>query len=419
MIAHAIRSKIIWSTFVQYGGKLLQAALGVLIVKTISSSLGAADYGIYGKITEYSLFFATVAGLGIFGNTVRALSDEPENGEIYWNALTVRVLSAAAVLAVGLTYAQVTIPDPFFRAGVLVFMGSLFIDFINSVNAAAFQANYWMGRFTLIQISGRILEWILVSHFSQTAPDGLHFFLAQVANATWSLTLATILISTKLKLKLQLNFTLLKTLFLGSLPLGIINIVNNLYYRFLPSYFLSQLFSDAEYGRYSLLLTICGQLALLSTLLMFSTLPILKSSLDEGHGRRVHELLNKTGKLLGGLGVLMVVSGSILGPHLIGLISSSDFKGAELGVILPIMLSITAISWLYDFVLIGLFALNQESWFLKQELIALAIGFIGMSFAASPLLVLTSALAALSFSVFQGLRRIKTSFPKPAPSAKT
>ncbi len=419
MIARALRNKIIGSTLVQYAGRLFQVGLGVLIVKTISSSLGVADYGIYGKITEYSLFFATVAGLGIFGNTVRALSDEPENGKIYWNAMAVRVLSAAAVLAIGVIYAQITIPDPFFKAGVLIFMGSLFIDFVNSVNAAAFQARYWMGRFTLIQVSGRILEWILVSHFSHTAPDGLHFFLAQVANATWTLTLATALISTQLKHHFKFDRTLLKTLFLSSLPLGIINIVNNLYYRFLPSYFLSQTLSNAEYGRYNLLLTICGQLALLSTFLMFSALPILKSSLDDGHRQRVHELLNKTGKLLGSLGIAMTISGSILGPHLIGLVSSADFKGGELNVILPIMLSITALSWLYDFVLIGLFALNQERWFLKQELVALVIGTLGMALAPSSTLILSSAFLALAFSVTRGLHHIKTSFPKPAPSAKT
>ena len=143
----------------------------------------------------------------------------------------------------------------------------------------------------------------------------------------------------------------MKTLLLSSIPFGLINIVNNLYFRFLPSYFAVKILQNAEYASYNVSLHISSYAALVSTFLMFSILPVLKSKPKE---------LLKSAKILLALGAILIIFGSLLStthktPH------RKEYFIEKLWFILPMMLILAAVSYLYDLVLINLFAFNQEN----------------------------------------------------------
>jgi O-antigen/teichoic acid export membrane protein len=88
-------NKIVWSTAVQLLGKGTQIVLGVVGLKLATNALGADEYGLYGKISEYALFFSVAANLGIFGNTVRKMSESPHDGKLFVNALVLRMVTAS------------------------------------------------------------------------------------------------------------------------------------------------------------------------------------------------------------------------------------------------------------------------------------------------------------------------------------
>lgn len=104
MILSHINQKIAWSTFVQLIGKTIQILCGILAVKIITNALGAEAYGTYGKISEFALFFSVAGNFGIFGNTVRKMSEAKTESKkdsiIFTNALILRI--ATGILLFGL-----------------------------------------------------------------------------------------------------------------------------------------------------------------------------------------------------------------------------------------------------------------------------------------------------------------------------
>ena len=73
----------------------------------------------------------------------------------------------------------------------------------------------------------------------------------------------------------QLCFTLLKT----GIPFGIINILNYLYFRFIPVALVRHHLTDVQFSVFDISFRIALVLSLFSTFFMFSVMPVFKKSL--------------------------------------------------------------------------------------------------------------------------------------------
>ena len=195
----------------------------------------------------------------------------------------------------------------------------------------------------------------------------------------------------------------MKKLLFSSIPFGLINIVNNLYFRFLPSYFAAKILLNGEFASYNISVHISSYAAMLSTFLMFSVLPELKN--------KPAELFKLSKKVLLVLSGLMVVVGSIFSPLAIKFLTGKEYFIEKLWFVLPMMLVLAAISYFYDLVLISLFAFKQEIWFLKRELLALSLSgiffIIGWQNASIAIIIL-GAIAGESLMTILGLHKAQT-----------
>lgn len=422
MITRSIKNKIVWSTSVQLLGKLAQMAIGMASLKLVTNALGAEEYGLYGRISEYALFFSVAINLGIFGNTVRKMSEAPQDGKLFINALSLRLFTAILCFTAATVYAWLAIPEKAFFWGVLFFLCALLLDYVTSVCSAMLQANYLMGRGVAALLAGRIATLgVLLMFITLTAPAKAHlFFCAPLAGAAVTASLSLLFVRFKISFVWKLDFEIMKMLFFTALPFGIINIFNSLYFRFLPSYFMAQVLSSAQYGSYEISLTLAATASLLSTLLMFSTLPTLKQAIQNKETQNIHTLIKTLKKSLAILAVLMVLGGVFIAPHAIILVSGKSFVMPELWFVLPLLLILAAISYFYDLVLITLFAYEQDMWMLKREALALALGL--SLFLLTPLLpsvpiqaawIIFSAIAAESTITLLGLKKLTSTVPCP------
>ena len=409
-------NKIVWSTAVQLLGKGAQIVLGMVSIKLVTNALGADEYGLYGKISEYALFFSVAANLGIFGNTVRKMSESPRDGKLFANALMLRMVTALLFFGVGAAAAWIWVPDPVFALGMLFFMGSLFLDYITSVCDGMLQANYKMGRATLALVTGRAANLALLFLLVKVgAPASAPlFFLGPLLGAAVTASLSFLFVHRLIRLEWKLDRALMKMLFLTALPFGIINIVNNLSFRFLPSFFAAKALTDAQYGSYNLSLHIAATASLLSTLLMFSSLPVLKQAIEHKEKHKVRALLHTLKKTLFTLGILMILGGSFVAPYAIELLSGKLFVLPELWFILPMLLVLAAVSYFYDLVLITLFAFEKDLWLLKREGLALLVGLSLLlvstfipDLGLKTIFILGSAIAAECTTTVLGLRKIR------------
>lgn len=385
-------------------------------IKLVTNALGADEYGLYGKISEYALFFSVAANLGIFGNTVRKMSESPRDGKLFANALMLRMGTALLFFGVGILVAWIWVPDSVFLLGMLFFMGSLFLDYITSVCDGMLQANYKMGRAVAALVLGRAANLGIIFLLIKLGAPGTAplFFLGPLTGALLTAMLSLFFVRQLIRFHWKIDRELMKMLFLTALPFGIINIINNLYFRFLPSLFAAKTLTDAQYGSYNLSLHIAATASLLSTLLMFSSLPALKQAIEKKEKQKVRDLLNALKKSLFVLAILMVLGGSFVAPYAIQILSGKTFVIPELWFILPMLLVLAAVSYFYDLVLITLFAFEKDMWLLKREGLALLVGLslllISMfvpDLGTRTILILGSAIAAESTTTVLGLRKIR------------
>ena len=428
-MTHALRlikfpklsKEILWSTFVQFGGKALQIGLGIVTVKLITTALGSENYGTYGKISEFSLFFATAANLGIYGNMVRKMSLTPKNAELFGNALILRFFTGLLFFAVGFIYAWLTIQDSVFLLGTLFFMSSLLFDFITTVCDALLQVHYKMGRATFALILGRLSNLAVIFALSRgldLQETGIHFIvLGPLLASLVTVSVSYFFVRKIVKPKWTLDSALIKELFWTSLPFGIINILNNLYFRFIPSALLAKSLTDEQFGIYTLSLHLTSTVSLLSTLFMFSVLPELEASIKKQNWDAARKLYKNARAFLA-FGFFSVVGiGTWLGPWAISLVSNKDFVSPETWFLLPLLLILAGVSYFYDLALLSLFALKQEFWWLKREAMALVL-CLCFAFAAhfltnsthSSILILTGAIAAEAAMAHWGMKRLKKNF---------
>lgn len=414
-----LQKKIVFSTVVQYGGKIINMAISIVMLKMISGFLDINDYGIYAKITEYALFFSVVANLGIFGNTIRQMADNPKDGRIFVNALIVRVVSAGIFFAIGGGILLLNTNDRIFVIGSLLFFGTLFFDYITSVCDAALQSQYLMGRATVALVLGKITAlsclWILIENFYQSGDQFplIFGFFPTLAGSVVTAALSLYFVRRAVNWSYEIHLVLMRNLLLSALPFGIINIINSAYFRFIPDYLAgNQALTNAQFATFNISFKIAQVVSLFSTFLMFSVLPGLKEYIDGKKWDLVQKLNKKITIVLIAGGLLVFILGSFFSPLLLEFLTHKKYFLSEFWFVLPMMLLLAAVSYGYDLMLIGLFALEKEIWLLKREGIALALAVLisaGLFFVNTPeakiFFILLGALTAEIFIVIFGLKK--------------
>ena len=374
--------KIIFSTLIQYFGKAFQVVLSAIILKYIANFLNQSEHGVYGLITEYILFFSVAANLGIFANVIRKMADAPKDGNIFLNSLFLRVITAGIFFGFAIFYLWVSGADNVFIIGSIFFGLALLLDYVTSVCDAMLQASYMMGRATFALMIGRIFYFLgvflLVKGFLNI-PESfelpfilLTVFVGSLVTAILSLYFVFREIDFHFKIDKKYLFEILKI----SLPFGIINLINNLYFRFLPDWFANEALSKGEFAIFNSSFRIAQVLSMASTFLMFSVLPGFKQYLDQKHWAKARKILRRVVQIIVIFGVCLVIFGSFLGPWMLELVTKKQYVVPEFSYVLPMMLVLAAISYGYDLVLISLFALGKEVWFLKREVVAVLLSLL-------------------------------------------
>jgi O-antigen/teichoic acid export membrane protein len=102
------------------------------------------------------------------------------------------------------------------------------------------------------------------------------------------------------------------TIFKAGLPFGIINLINSLYFRFLPDYFGHLALTETQFATFNLSFRIAQIVSLFSTFLMFSALPGIREYIDQKHWQKVRLLYSRIVLTMVISGGIVVIFGSLL-----------------------------------------------------------------------------------------------------------
>lgn len=416
--------EIIFSTLIQYAGRALQIVIAAMSIKLVTQFLGANNYGIYASITEYGLFFSVAANLGIFAIVIRQMSVNPEDGKTFINALYLRIITGLIFFLFGIIVLLIFGSNLFFTLCVAIFFGVLLLDFMTSVCDGMLQANYMMGRATFALIVGRVFALIFlysIIQFVEFSPIWVENFygiilvlISLIIGSLLTFLLSFYFVAKKIHLRWEINWIFMWNMFRAGLPFGIINVINSLYFRFLPDYFSHLALTSSEFATFSISFRIAQILSLFSTFLMFSALPGLREYIDQKHWQKVRTLYKKIILVLALAGIIVFILGSLLGPSVLTLVTHQQYFLPEFWFILPLMLLLAAISYGYDLILITLFALDKTRWLLSREYIAITLAlifFVSSLFIDSTqwkiLIIIAGAIAGESTMVLAGMIKIR------------
>ena len=409
---------VAWSTIVQLGGKVLQIALAAGTLKLSATALTRADQGLASGVTEFALFVAALANFGFFANVVRRASTGSDTAQIVGHALVLRLATGLGCSLLALGGLALWGTSSVFLVSTALFLAALLFDQVTSVCDGLLQARYKMGRATFALLLGKLLTFALTVVVVARGPSGLEMLPLLFASilaggiATALVSLAFVRGETRIDLRLDRRMT--RMILITSIPFGIITVLNMLTFRFLPDLLASQVLDDAVFATFCLSFRIAQVLSLASTVLMFSVLPQLRRALVERPRPPPRKLVRGATLALVGAGAALVIVGSLAGPWLLATFTHAKYVDATLPYLLPGMLLLAAVSYLYDLALISLFALDDERWWIPRETLGLLVALCVSALLLLPLsmpeklgVIIGAAVAGESTVVVLGLRRLR------------
>jgi len=346
----SIARKILENTFVQVLGKLITAALSIIVLKIISGYLGTSGYGDYTTIYQFLAFFGIIADFGIYTITVKEMSrDETRIPIILGNVMGLRTFLAIfamafAVLTVFLAprYAGTLIP-----MGVVIASFATILTLLNGTISSVLQVHLKMQYSTIGLVIGKIVSvsymgWVAYIAFTDNLSGGFyHLLWAGVLGNLIMLLITGYYVRRYTKITYRFDFAYWKKVFVTSLPFGVALILNTIYMRLdvilmtfiLPhsqalanskTECLHELCSDTEIGLYGVAMRMLEMLVIIPVYFMNSVLPVMTRYIEEG-GRKIRVLMQYSFDFLVATALPILIGGFILSRPLINFISDPEF----------------------------------------------------------------------------------------------
>jgi len=350
------------NTFWQILIRLITLGLTLVSIKILTNYLGTEGVGKYNTITTYINFFIVFADLGLFAVTVREISQKPEKEKkVMSNVLTIRFWSALVASLVAISIVLLTDYDKEIKFGVIIATGFLFFNLLASVYDMLLQARLKMQFSALAELLSRIISIIaLVIIVNQR---GSFLWVASTI-ALWGIFILVfkyLFASRYLKFAFAHDKAFSNNLMAMAWPLGIVFIVNNLYYK-LDTLLLFAIKGAAAAGIYTVAFKVLEVITFMSSYFSSALKPAISQNINKDK-KAVAKIIQKgISVMLIGATIISLLSIAYRN-EIILLLSSSEFgDSARVLIFLALSLPIIFINTL----LVEIFIANDSrSIFLK------------------------------------------------------
>lgn len=226
------KKAVISNTFWQVIIRLVMLAVTLISIKLLTIYLGPSATGEYNTITTYINFFIVLADMGLFAVTVREISKTPDReGKILSNVFVIRLISALLACVFSIAIVYFTHYSSHIKLGVLIGSGFLFFNLLSSVYDMALQYRLKMQYSALSELFGKVIS-VIALYLITTHHGSFYWVMGTVA--LWGVLIFIFkwLFAAKfLKLSFKYDKDVASWILRLSWPLGIVFIVNNLYFK--------------------------------------------------------------------------------------------------------------------------------------------------------------------------------------------
>lgn len=212
--------------------RVVTLAFALISIKLLANYLGPSGIGNYNTIVTYVNFFIVIADLGLFAATVREVSKNPDQEKkIVSNVFLLRLISALVATVIAILIAFATSYPSEIKMGVLIATGYLFFNLLASVYDMVLQYRLKMQYSALAEFLSKLitlsaLYLLIVNHF------GFVWIVGTVSLSGILIFLFKWIFAKKfLSVSPAYDKKIFNWIFSISWPLGLVFIVNNLYFK--------------------------------------------------------------------------------------------------------------------------------------------------------------------------------------------
>ncbi|HEY5668173.1 MAG TPA: flippase [Candidatus Saccharimonadales bacterium] len=403
--ALSLRAKIALGTFSQLFSKLAVAVLSVFTLRYSTQYLGAEVYGQYATVVAYVTIFTLLTDLGLTAITSREIARHPDDTDhIIGNSLAMRLALSVAVsplIAVGGWWLYMTKPAEI-KIGIALMVVTLVFGSVQSVTSALFTAKNRNDLPAVLIVLNKLVYLFAIVAAGALGYGFYGFVYAAIVAALLSALLSVYWAYRRVRLRLLFHMTHWRRMAQLSIPLGIIQIINMLYYK-IDSVMLSVMRSPREVGLYAIAYGIIDVVMSVPSFFMTSLMPTLATASNE----RLRAVVERAFSLLAFVAVLAATGGVLLSKDIVLLISSQAFVHAALPfAILVVSATFSYINAVFGFASV---AVNKQGRLLKVSLFTVGLNVVinlfaiprfGISGAATATLITECVACAGVYFVF-------------------
>ena len=326
--------KVAYNTFVQIFGRFFNGLVTYLVTMLMVRQYGPVGFGDFIKILTYISYFYIMADFGANAITVKKMSQDEAGTDRYLSELLgFRLLASVFLIFVSIML-LVFIPQgetqgftaPV-RLGIILGTITILTQSMLTTANAYFQKTLRYDKGVVSAGAGYVVVLCLAYLFVKLNLPVYLMPLAYVLGGAFSVLMAFLFIGRKILP--SLNFKNIKELFFASLPLGLILVLNLVYFK-ADSFILTLTRSTVEVGIYGLAYKFFEIALVFPTFFMNSLYPVMLKNMSETR-TGLPVFLKKSGTLLLVVSILMSVAIFYFSPQLINLTAGTkytDFGGA-------------------------------------------------------------------------------------------
>ncbi|MEK7652964.1 MAG: flippase [Patescibacteria group bacterium] len=317
-------SQIAKNTSYQVFGKVVGAAIGLVVVGMMTRYLGQEGFGNYTTVVAFLQFFGVLADFGL-QMTVTKMISRPgaDEKKIIANAFTLRFFSAAAVLglavAVGWFFPYVNV----IKRGLVIASASFFFISLQSVLISFFQKRMDSKKIALAEIVGRLMLLVGV-YLAIVYQEGLLYILLAVAlGSLANFFILFISAESHIAFRFDFDFKIWRQIWSATWPLALTIALTLVYFR-ADTLIMSIFRPQSEVGLYGAAYKVVEVLVQFPYLFLGFVLPLL-ANFFIADKKMFSAILQKSFDFLFILAAPMVLGTLVVGEKIMAFIAGQDF----------------------------------------------------------------------------------------------
>lgn len=325
------KNKIAQNIFTLSFGTALENLFSYFLIIAIARYLGDVGLGEYSFVIAFTYLVVLIANPGLDYLLLKEVSRSKNLASRYTsNILSIKIALTVLALFITFTVSLLLNKNPLVIRSLWIAIIVFSFGSVGSIFSSVLQANERMDLTSLTRCLERGIAFSLGLFFLSTKHSLLYLFVALLISGTLRETLYIFFAKTYVSPKLGFDSSLLKTLFIQSLPYAFTSIFLYIYFR-IDTVMLSLMINDQVTGWYNAAYRLMDLLTYIPLLVIIAILPAMSKSFVENQ-QVLKDLFGRSFRYLVILAIPIAVGVFLLAPRIILFIYKGGFENAALAL---------------------------------------------------------------------------------------